>query len=733
MLHFMRRGLWILIFLPVLMMNSCNDKNDIYDRPDWLKGNAWEVLSSRSDVTLFLKAIERSGFKDLVNGKGIVTVLAPTDDALKKYLEEKGYASIDVMPLQEVKKFVGFHLVYYSFNKEQFANYQPDGVANASTASYGLYFKHRTKSRDSIETVYDYGDDKYRKVIHKERFIPVFSSYLFNTKDIDAKYNYEYFYPSSTWSGDNGGFNVSNASVTEYNITTDNGYVYILDKVAEPLETVHTELKKEANYSEFISMYDRFATFWYDASATAQYATSGDSLYIMQHLELPQIASEWSYNGENTLPDYADLATLSSKAFNVFAPSNEALHTFFDQFWKDSYPANATLSDVGYLPIAFLLYNHVYQGSLVFPDEVKKGIIKSSFGNVIQFDPATDVSSRKICSNGAIYGLNKVIVPNMFTSITAPLFKKPSYKIFLYMMAYTGMIQPLMSDAIQNTIFIPSDDVILNTLYGDSYIFWSEGNPRKYGDEMVQVENTEGVKVAMSNKAMRLFVYNHIATTKVTEISGTKVYRTRNPFSYLFVTDAGVASTSSYNASVFYHATEIPGNWTNGKDYDIEASLLSEQAVLKAQLISATTATSTLNDYSEFSKLLSSAGLLTAGSELSFLLGDNYLIFAPSNSAILDAKSKSLIPTVTADLLTYVKKYIVPVSPNSLTDYPFIGSGIQGDLFTSQVIGRQTTKITLTDNGAYLQVSLGASTAKITNVFPRVYSDGAIYSIDSVL
>lgn len=732
MLHFLRKKSWLLILLFLAIMSSCKNKDDIYERPGWLKGNAWEVLSSRNDMTLFKEAIERSGFKELVNGKGITTVLAPTDDAMKKYLQEKGYQSVAEMPLNEVKKLVGFHLVYYSFTQDQFANYQPNGMDNASTAFYGLYFKHRTKSKDTIETVYDFGEDKYRKVIHKERFIPVLSSYLFNTKGIAAKYNYEYFYPSSIWTGDGGGFNVSNASVTEYAITTDNGYVYILNQVAEPLETVYKQVKNEPDYSEFIKMYDRFATFWYDASSTAQYASVGDSLYVFENILLPQIASEWSYNGEGTLPDYADLATLSKKAFNVFAPSNQALNTFFDQFWKDSYPANATIDSVGYLPVAYLLSNHVYEGSLVFPEEIKKNTIKSSFGNVIQFDPEAEVSAKKICSNGTFYGLNKVIVPDMFKSITAPLFKKPSYKIFLYMMDHVGMIEPLMSDAIQNTIFIPSDDVILNTLYGDSYIFWSEGNPKKFGDEEVQVENNDGVKVAMSYNSMKLFVYNHLITSKVTEIGGAKVYRTRNPFSYIYVSDAGVASTSSYNASIFYKATEVPGNWINGKDYEVEASLLKEPATLKSQLAGATTVTSTLNDYSEFSKLLSSAGLLTANNELSFLLGDNFIIFAPSNSAILDAKTKGLIPTATADLVLYLKKYIVPVTVNSLTDYPFIGSGIAGDLFTSQVIGGQTTTITLIDNGSYLQVASGSTTARVTNVFPRVYADGAIYSIDSV-
>ena len=105
-------------------------------------------------------------------------------------------------------------------------NYNPEGIdAESETTSPGLFYKFRTKSRDKITTDTDFVDNnRIKKVMHKERFLPVFSYNLFNSKHINAKSNYEYFYSESTWSGDNG-FNVSNATVNEYGIVTDNGYV----------------------------------------------------------------------------------------------------------------------------------------------------------------------------------------------------------------------------------------------------------------------------------------------------------------------------------------------------------------------------------------------------------------------------------------------------------------------------------------------------------------------------
>jgi len=702
-----------------------------YERPDWLKGNAWEVLEERGDCSIFLQAVESTGYKDVLNGKGIATVMAPNDAAFQAYFQEKGIHSINDIPLEELRKLIGFHLVYYAYDKGRFANYQPEGFDNAEPIKAGLYYKHRTRSRDTISLWRDEVAKVNRKVFHKDRFLPVFSSTLFNTKAIDAKSNYEYFYPGSTWTGVDG-FNVSNASVNEYAIPTDNGYVYLLEQVLEPLETVYHELSGLSDYTVFMSIYDRFTQFWYDEAATKSYSSSGDSLFIVRHTGLPQIASEWSYNGEGGIADYANLADLSYKAFNVFAPNNQALTDFFNTYWSKYY---TKIEEVNFLPLALLLSNHVYTGNVVFPSEIKKGEqIKSAYGSIIKFDPDNDVANRGIGTNGVYYGLDKVIVPDMFYSVTGPLLQNPKYKIFLQMIASTNLIQPLMSKDLKFTLFIPSDDVILNTLYGDSYIFWEEGSPLVYGDEEVQVENTDGVRVPMSQRAMELFVSNHIITDQITQIGGKKVYRTRNPFSYVYITDNGVASSALYNAGNFIKATAQTGNWSNGSAYEVEASLLNETGTIKYSMNGASTADSPLNEYSEFAKLLSKAGLLEAGEELSFLFGDNFLLFAPGNDEVVQALNAGLIPQDNAELAEYLKYYFVPVTDNSLSDYPFAGFGVQGDWFTAQMAGTtQKRSIKLQDLGNSLQVqSADGEVAQILSEFPRIFADGAVYRINKV-
>ncbi|MFT3753189.1 MAG: fasciclin domain-containing protein [Paludibacter sp.] len=102
---------WTPILVCVLMaFTSCVSELDkYYATPDWLKGNSWEVLDKKGNFKLFLSAVERTSYKDLVQGKGIITVMAPTDSAFQVYLTKHNYASVADIPDSTVSKLVGFH------------------------------------------------------------------------------------------------------------------------------------------------------------------------------------------------------------------------------------------------------------------------------------------------------------------------------------------------------------------------------------------------------------------------------------------------------------------------------------------------------------------------------------------------------------------------------------------------------------------------------------------------
>ncbi|MFD1768632.1 fasciclin domain-containing protein [Sphingobacterium suaedae] len=730
----MKRSILYMISVCLIGLMSCSKKELVahYERPAWLRGNIWEVLEERGNFTQFLKGVERAGFREILDGKTIATVFAPTDEAITRYLTANHIPSIEQLSLRELKKLMGYHLVYYSYDKLKLENYQPKGVDNLEPNKAGLYYKHRTRSQDTITLEIDKTDGKTKKVYHKDRFLPVLSHTHFQTKGINAAANYEYFFGAGTWKGD-GGFNVANASVTEYAIPTDNGYVYLVDEVLQPLKTVYEALDANDNYRSFLGIYDRYRTFTYDEETSKNYAVAGDSLYNVSHGALPAIASEWTTYGLTGASDFFDLEGLTYRAFNVFAPTNQALQSFFNAYFAPYYHS---LADVDLLPMAMVMYNHVYAGNIVLPSEIGKNPdIKTSFGAPIIFDPQADVKNKAIASNGAFYGLDKVLVPEIFNSVTGPAFRNPKYKIFMYMLANSGLLQTLASREIAFTLFIPSDEAILSTLYGDSYIYWSEGNPLVFGDEQVQIENTDGVRVPLSQRQQELFVSDHIVYDRINTLQESKAYRTRNSYNYIYTHQGKIYSTAAYNASEDVPITKINGTWYNGNSNETSSSLLGETRTIKFTLLGAESASNPLNKYSEFAKLLVKAGLMETGNSLSFLFGNRFILFAPDNQTVLQGLESGAIPSDKAALANYLKAYFVSVPDNSLGDYPFPGYGIQGTWDTALRTGyNQYRQIRLIDQGTSLELrDTDNSIIPLSGSFPQVFGDGAIYHITKLL
>ena len=204
-----RKRHWLLLLLLSPFFLSCEDKMDEhYEKPEWLKGTAWEVLSNEygGKFSMFLEAAELSGFKPILDGKSVATVMAPDNDAFAAYLEEHGYVSVKDIPTDDLKKLIGYHLIYYSYSKSDLENFRPEDSATSKddddddelgVLQPGMYYKFRTHSTSPITKEVDPSTNNTVTVYHLERFLPVFSHHIFASKGIDAKKNYEFFYPNS--------------------------------------------------------------------------------------------------------------------------------------------------------------------------------------------------------------------------------------------------------------------------------------------------------------------------------------------------------------------------------------------------------------------------------------------------------------------------------------------------------------------------------------------------------
>ena len=715
----------------IISLTSCVSELDkYYATPDWLKGNSWEVLEKKGNFKLFLSAVERTSYKDLVQGKGIITVMAPTDSAFQVYLTKHNYASVNDIPNSEITKLVGFHLVYYSFGKDKFEDYKPNGVESDNTYK-GMYYKFRTKSQDSISSEIDASNNNaIHKVYHNDRFLPVFSFNYFNSYGLNAKSNYEYFYPNSTWTGESG-FNISNASVKDYAIITDNGYVYTVNQVLEPLGTIYTELKNENDFSLFRSSYDRFRNFIYNTSYTADYG-KGDSLFTLDHTFLPAIASEWPTLGNSLL------STMALYADNVFAPNNASMQAFYDKYWKPYYNNNG-IENVNFEPMLALLQNHYYSGTILFPQQIELGKIKSVFGSTIQFD-RSNATMKHICENGSLYGLDHVIVPPMFEKVTAPMYCNPKYNVFLDMMKNSSYIPTLITDSINFKLFYPSDDMILlfSNLDGKAMQYVNT-NAKKYGSQQLQIDSDNGFQT-MSSSQKKTFAGSHIATEQISSKGTESVYRTLIPYNYIYTNGDKVYSSSIFNLGVDTKVptfTKIDGSWTNGVAYALEGATATALTPEYNQFKTIITSISCPADYTYFKAVISSSGLAATTPPFNFLQGERFIVLIPNQAAILAGYASKKIPTTPADkVVSFLKPYFINVSASNFLDYPFPGAGVKGTMvsFGTKSDGKTPATFTLVDRGTELVIiDAKGNEAKVLSYFPHIYSDGAAYLIDKLL
>lgn len=751
----LRKMLWVLCFS--FLVTGCEDKMDEhYKIPDWVADSEWEVLSSgeHGKFSIFLEGAEIAGFTNMLKGRSIMTVMAPDDEAFQAYLSKKGYASIKDMPVEEVKKLIGFHLVDYSYTKDMLVNFRPEGTNlendNETPAmDAGLYYKHRTRSQDepTLEENPATGEDVL--VYHRQRFLPVFSYQFFQTRKIDAQSNYEYFYPNSTWTGSDG-FNISNASVKEYGIIAQNGYIYTLNQVLEPLETIYTELKANPDFSTYVGLYDSFGSYTVNADLTADYASSYgvDEIYQHEFTNVPDIANEWPIDSE-----YA-FATLCSTAYTIFAPTNEAIEEFFERFWKPG--GYNSLADVDKVALSQFIYNYVYAGNMLFPSDLQAtgdDAPTSSAGTPLNIDPYRVAEDRRImCVNGALYGLDHIDMPESFNSVVGSIFQNKSSLSFLYALTGSGLFSSYVSKMGNYVMTVPTVDQ-----------FSSAGIYTVSSTQTLEQEGEDG-RVALNAAQMQDIMYMHSANLSTGEsndlpATGTKVYPLQKSWNYWFVKDGKITCNALFNLQLNpqnatgdpftpFHKTETASNGTV-YSFDYDGIFTAESGDIVRDIAICADKNYI---YHHFTQLLKQANLISGESLIPSFYG-RFIAFIPTNEAIEKAIAENRIPgftggsfdadgnligTVTDQqvLTDYMSSYFLTLTDNGITSYPYVGSNMKSGTYHSHIDGAKG--LIYTDNGERLSVRLENSSHECHVVddydqFPFAFQDCCFHMIDDVL
>lgn len=754
-----------------LAVVSCTDDiaDDAHYKPHKTSGNAYEAMKQAGNYTQFLRGVDLSGYKPIVDGKSIVTVMAPDDDAFATFLSQKGVGSVDELYQRDpeyLKRLITYHVMYYSFDWQKLVNFRPnegDAASEADKAvNAGYYYKHRTYCSDPIEQrrvklTPNATTDTLIHIYHYDRYLPVLSNKLFETKGINPSYNYTYFFPQSAWgtqaSGEDGTFNVANAQVeADGNTITTNGYLYHINQVIEPLNTIYGELKQRGKYSEFLNLYDQYSTY---TLADDQTITSlGYDAYIHTHGTLPMIAMEWPTTNSMSMN------SLERVGYNLFVPSNTAIADFFESYWKPScgYTSLATLDP---LILQYFIYQSFSADNFIaFPEEIKNGTVLTTYGTPININP-DQVSDRVMCENGALYGMDHLEAPAIFQSVVGPSFQDTTYINYLYALDGSSTMLTLASQKSQFVTLIPSNQQFAN----------SDPQMRLYtttsGKELQQYSSDAGDFAALGSSAMQNIVNIHTAPNMpALPESGTRVVQTNVAYNYWYVHDGKITTSALFNEQLsptyqgtpfvgFHKLTNGDADWSNGSAYSYDAQQLFKQVSGDGLAHALSVANDKNYKYYLFAQLLKKAGLIDGTTLSNSILpteDTRFFCFIPTNEAIAKhikempgcrSLSVSSAGTLTgnvsgtnkANLANYLRSYFVTAAMNTFDAYPYVGSTCSGEFFTTG-----SYKMRVGDDGSKLSVSfVGADKNNTVGVdgtyfyLPFAFADGCFHLIDGIL
>lgn len=724
-MRMLTQKIWIML-LALITFTACEKEIDkYYERPKFLKGNAYEFMQDRGNFKLFIQAAELSGYLDILKGRGLCTVMAPNDDAFKAWMTKNNYATLEAVPLNDLKALIGFHMIQNSYEEDYMLGFHHDG--EWGVVGDGTDYKFKTYAVAAPRMMTNPITKRNVNTVSGQKYAPVFSTRLFKTKKCtDFAGNYKYFFPDVNWQGDDEKLHMCNAAVIEAGLPTDNGYIYILDKVADPLRTLYQtiEAPEHNQYSSFLKMYDRFA------EVSQKSAINGDTLYNYHHFrsakkakaisyteQLPNLASEWAYHGEQNgaAPYYFKYMRYT---YNCFTPSNTAINDFFQSYFQGF----SSIEDLPQLTLYYFLKPYVKEGEgILLPETFEKDGVKGDMGEKWSIT-RSDIKNHEFCANGIFYGIDQVFTPMVFNIVTKPLFSTSDFAIMANMYFKADQFVTLTDPTPDRfTIFILADTTLTEQYnvgidFGNDY-FNDEA-------EKITIDNT-----AQTPAQIQDFVESQIIFGAVRDLNKRAYYATKVPYTYVY-TEAG--NVYGENGAM----VQILNKWetVNGLAYQVDSKFSKNTTGVIATL---------KNQYKDFYDMLVKAKLIITKDKVDIFselnTGERSIIFAPVNGT-LDKTALSALSE--AALKAYLNYFIVSQDVNMFSDYILPGYGTPKVVKTMQVDEEKTTiyqkfynemSIETSGNSLSLTNKAGNKTILTNGEVPFFATDGLIYGVTDVI
>lgn len=647
------------LLLSFVLFSCKQDEFDKYERPEWLAGKVYTQIKDNENLQTFSKCLELTGYDSIINISGSYTVFAPSDEAFELFFSEhSNYKKVEDIPLSVLVDLVKYHIVQNPWSRDQlrsldvFGWIDPEDDYNNKPRGY----KRQTLllNKDSKFGVKAFKDDKEKLMIvdttqsswtrrvatDSRKFAPIFYSEYFNLYNLQLS-DYA-FYFGRQFDSQEDLFYV-NAKITGNEIFAENGFIYTIDRVVEPLMNTNEILRSQKNqysYSKFLDLVNQFASFTYNVEKTFDQAGAEQGLQVDSLFDLSYPELTFNITSEKTKAPASGSGLPGEVSIRfhqgLIAPTNEAFDAFVEQYIKGSNQWGS-LEEVPQ-KIKKIIANSYFSINPIYETDIEEGIYNGE-ADIIRLN-SDNIVQKAYGSNSTFIGVNEAVVPRAFKSITGPVYRQRGYSIMMNAIEYSGLLSALKREGEGKMLFAVAD----LQLRADSSLFY---NYRKANNIVTETFNAVMLAPTLkqynfSENDIRLLLLNQIAIESPKGVARKEFLKTLAGNHLIWDNVKGTVSGTSPSTYGYLGATQveikpvkISTDTDNGDTYNANSwfSFTSDAIYSKIK-----------EKFPLFHSLLAKAGYaLDKEYRYSFLSANKiYTIFAPTDKAIQDIKADTL-------------------------------------------------------------------------------------------
>ncbi len=484
-----------LLLVTACIVTSCKD-DYYYDdsEPEWLGASIYDYLRSSGNFKYFVRLVDDLKYETVLSRTGSKTLFVSTDSTFEAFFKknEWGVQRYEDLTESQKKLIMNFSMINNAYLIETLSNYYSGGTLHEDQAI------RRVSASSVLDSVpfdkgwslpYGANFDAYRqKGIHllkdetEKPIVHILQEYLDNVGITDN--DFEIMFGKKHTRGD--AF-IFQHKVLQRDIVCKNGYVNVIDGVMTAPVNMAEYIRKNPSTTKFAELLDRFSAPYYSSQLTLQYNqlhpdAQVDSIFYIDYF------TKQTYGGVPYRPDgsrvsndcllpydpgwnsYVTAGTsLQNDMAVIFAPSNEALETYFTTgsgrelkkrygFW-DNVP-----DDI----LVLLLTRHM-RSSLQnsYPSVFSKMVDESS--SELPVKVADIIKEQNYAAvNGLVYVTKEVYPPDDFVSVYAPvLFGDKAFVMDWAIKKY--LFRLYLNSMVSKYAFLPVSDN--NLWYIDPYTY----------------------------------------------------------------------------------------------------------------------------------------------------------------------------------------------------------------------------------------------------------------------